>query len=160
MHNSGSMDGHIIVCFHPGKTGRRLGRPARYFLKDETLTVTYTEELGLQYIVSFVIWSRQAVAISSPEQEILPLALHNQREKEFRRFYMIIAGILTLALLADLRYSAWGIKRRQTKTRQKNRTRREEQKQRRAQLMAEQSDSAAGDTKVHAKPDPNASKKK
>ena len=73
---------------------------------------------------------------------------------------MIIAGILTLALLADLRYSAWGIKRRQTKTRQKNRTRREEQKQRRAQLMAEQSDSAAGDAKVHTKPDPNASKKK
>lgn len=159
------INGRAYYCLLPSRQDREAFRQTCTLLsdaaaKDETLTVTYTEELGLQYIVSFVIWSRQAVAISSPEQEILPLALHNQREKESRRFYMIIAGILTLALLADLRYSAWGIKRRQTKTRQKNRTRREEQKQRRAQLMAEQSDSAAGDAKVHAKPDPNASKKK
>lgn len=72
------MDGHIIVCFHPGKTGRQFRQTCTLLsdaaAKDETLTVTYTEELGLQYIVSFVIWSRQAVAISSPEQEILPLA--------------------------------------------------------------------------------------
>ena len=126
------INGRAYYCLLPSRQDREAFRQTCTLLsdaaaKDETLTVTYTEELGLQYIVSFVIWSRQAVAISSPEQEILPLALHNQREKEFRRFYMIIAGILTLALLADLRYSAWGIKRRQTKTRQKNRTRREEQ---------------------------------
>lgn len=79
------------------------------------------------------------------------------------RLYTIICAVTVifhLSLLLGNKMYRCSIKRQQEKTRQRNRARREEQKQRRAQLMAEQSDSAAGDTKVHAKPDPNASKKK
>ena len=73
---------------------------------------------------------------------------------------VLVLEVIPTFFACSGKISARFIKHRQTKTRQKNRTRREEQKQRRAQLMAEQSDSAAGDAKVHAKPDPNASKKK
>ena len=73
---------------------------------------------------------------------------------------VLVLEVIPTFFACSGKISARFIKHRQTKTRQKNHTRREEQKQRRAQLMAEQSDSAAGDAKVHAKPDPNASKKK
>ena len=79
------------------------------------------------------------------------------------RLYTIISAVIAifyLWLLLGGKLDSWHTKRRQTHTRQKNRARRAEQKQRRAQIMAEQSYSTAGDEKPSGRLDQNASKKK